>query len=251
MTMRWKLFRPFVSFFLLALAVVGNPLVALSADGKIHLISAENPGGLLEIKNDDVVGAYPTFFGEASNRSGVSIDYRIVPWMRAVKETEHSDNLLLFPFTRNEERENRFNWITPLKDEPICFSSVNAGVDTLEDARKLKRVLVWRGSSHESFLEKNGFGNLITVANVDKVIQILKASPDAAWFSACDQLHFLFDQESYGISAKVGTPVTNEAIWLVSGKSLVPKPELNKFVQAIDTLRKKKFLEKLLNEVAK
>jgi polar amino acid transport system substrate-binding protein len=205
---------------------------------------------LLEIKEEKVVGAYPSFFQEASRRSGVSIDYRIVPWSRAVKEAEGSENLMLFPFTRTAARENRFTWITPLKEDPICFASVEAQIDSLDDARKLKRVLVWRGTSHQAFLEKQGFTNLILVGNVKKVLQIFNASPDAAWYTVCDQAQLFFTAEGAGISAKIGTPVVNEAIWLAGGKSFVPPRGLKKFVQTIDALRGEKLLDKLLAEAA-
>ena len=149
-------FRNFAAFHLVLLFISVNSAAGLASDGGIRLISAENPGGLLEIRDEKIIGAYPSFFHEASTRSGVSIDYRIVPWVRAVKETEQSDSLMLFPFTRTAARENRFTWITPLKEDPICFASGEAQINSLEEARKLKRVMVWRGTSQQAFLDRAG-----------------------------------------------------------------------------------------------
>lgn len=81
--------------FLFAIILSVTPLSALGADNAVHLISTELSGGQLEIKDGKYVGSFAAFFSEASKRSGVPIEYRIVPWVRAVKETERSDNLLL------------------------------------------------------------------------------------------------------------------------------------------------------------
>ncbi|MBL6946550.1 MAG: transporter substrate-binding domain-containing protein [Rhodospirillales bacterium] len=251
MVKRWTCLRRLGVSLFVVLSVFGAPPSALSAEDSIHLISAEISGGLLEKRGNEVVGAYADFFREASARSGVPIDFRIVPWARAIKETERSDNMLLFPFTRTAERENRFNWITPLKEDPMCFASVGAKIDSLEDARKLKRILVWRGASHLAYLKKLGFENLIVVGKTAKVMQILKASPDAAWYWVCDQAQLLLDKGEFNVPFKIGAPVASEAVWLVGSKSFAPAPQFNKFVQAIEALRGEKLMEKLLAAIAK
>jgi len=251
MKMGWTFLGRLIVSVLVLLSIFGKPLSARAAEDSVHLVSTEIQGGLLEKQGEEVVGAYAEFFHEASARSDVRVDYRIVPWARAVKETERSTDLLLFPFTRTEERESRFTWIAPLKEEPMCFVSVAAQIDSLEEARKLKRVMVWRGASHQAFLEKQGFGNLIPVGNTEKVVQIWKASPDAAWYFVCDQAQLLLDQGKFGISFKVGAPVASEAVWLVGSKSFVPPPYFDKFVRAIDALKGEKLLEKLLADAAK
>ncbi len=236
--------------FLLCFSLVANPKIGFAGDASIHLISAETPGGILERKGNAIVGAYPTFFNEASELSKVTVDYRIVPWARAVKETENSDSLLLFPFSRTPEREDRFNWITPLIKDPICFASPDKQINSLATARKLKRVLVWRGSSMETFLKQQGFTNLIDIASLDQVSRLFKTFPASAWYTVCDQAYSLYQAGKTKTSVKVGKSVASEMVWLVSSKSYVSPTGLNKFVDAINILRDKSRLNQLL-EAAK
>jgi polar amino acid transport system substrate-binding protein len=251
MTLRWSHLGRFVVSFFIVATVFGNPLAALSDDTRVHLISTPLPGGQLEMKGGEIVGAYAAFFREASRRSGAPINFRIVPWVRAVAETENSDDMLLFPFTRTGEREHRFSWVALLREDPMCFVSVGVAINTLEEARSVKRIIVWRGTSHQAFLEQQGFQNLIVVAEVNKIIQILNAAHDAACYFPCERAQSYLDPDKSEIVVKLGTPVASETIWLAGGKSFVRTPAANSFAAAIDVLHGEKLLEKLLGEIAK
>ncbi len=239
--------RAVIAIFFL-LMIIGVPQRVFAAEDGVHLISAKLPGGLLEYVDEKLVGAYATYFHEASVRSGVQIDFRIVPWARAVRETERSDNLLLFPLTRTPKREARFIWITPLTENLMCFSSVGAPVNSLDEARKLKRVITWLGTSHQEFLEKNKFKNLIVVKTKLKILEILKSAPDAALYWVCNEIQSFLDADKSEITVKIGAPVSGEDIWLASGKSFVRNAQTDKFVKALVALKEKDLLTRLLNE---
>jgi len=240
-----------VVLFLFVLSAIGFSTTAYSADNGVHLISAEMPGGQFEKKDGKYVGAYVDFFTQASKLSGIPVDYRMVPWTRAVKETESSNNYLIFPFTRTEERESLFTWISPLNKDQMCFASTRTSVNNLEQARKLKRVLVWRGTSQQAYLEKQGFHNLVKVDDTDQIIRIIKATTDAAWYFICDQAQSFLDPNKSDINLKLGSVVAEEVIWLAGGKALKQTAELNKYVEAVKVLEKEKLLKRLLAEVAK
>ncbi|PHS79703.1 MAG: hypothetical protein COB59_00640 [Rhodospirillaceae bacterium] len=233
--------------FVLPLCVVFtaflNSSEAQSGDDSIHLISTSVSGGMIEQKGDEIVGAFATFFKEASARSDVAVDYRLVPWARAVKETEHSDNLLLFPFTRTAEREHRFTWLIPLVEDEMCFVSVAQQIKTLAQARQLKRVLVWQGTSHKAFLTAEGFENLITVRTNKKVIEVLKGSSDAAFYFMCNQAQALVDPTRSELVVKLGATIAHEAIWLVGGKGLKRTKEIDQFIQAVQSLKEEHVLK--------
>jgi len=227
------------------IAVCGGPL---SAEEPVHLVSTEIKGGQLESKDGKYVGAYATFFDKAATQSGTKIDYRLVPWVRAVKETEHADNLLLFPFTRTPERENRFTWLVKLNEDPLCFASQKGPINSIDAARKLKRVLVWRGSSNQTYLEKLGFENLILVSSMKKAVHILKSDPNAAVYVTCEQAKSYLLSESPNNVFKVGAPVSSEIMWLVGSKSLKRTAAIDKLAVAIEALEKTRLLRKLLDE---
>lgn len=228
--------------------MTGAPLNAFSDDNQVHLISTEISGGQLEIKDGKYVGAYPVFFERAASQSATKIKYRIVPWARAVRETERSDKFLLFPFTRTPEREKQFTWLVKLNEDPMCFASVSEPANTIAAARELKRVIVWRGTSNQAFLEKQGFQNLIIVSSMEKIRRILKTAPKAAWYTVCEQAKTFPDPAKSDIALKIGDPVSSEVMWLVGGKSLKRTPDIDKLAGTIKILEKTRLLRKLLDE---
>ncbi|PCI39426.1 MAG: hypothetical protein COB46_08920 [Rhodospirillaceae bacterium] len=235
---RPQIFPPrIILLFCVVFTAFVQPPESQAAADNIHLISTGVAGGRIEQKDDEIVGAFATFFKEASARSGVAVDYRLVPWARAVKETEYSDHLLLFPFTRTAEREHRFTWLTPLQEDAMCFVSVAHKIKSLEQARKLKRVIVWQGTSHKKFLTGEGFENLISVRTEKKVIEVLKGSSDAAFYWMCDQAQDFVDPTRSELVVKLGATIAHEAIWLVGGKGLKRTTKIDKFVQAVQALK--------------
>lgn len=216
------------------------------AKDQIHLISTTISGGEIEDKDGQIVGVYPAVFGKAADQAGVTVGYRLVPWARATVEAEQSSSLLVFPLTRSAERENRYTWVTKLLEDKICFASFGEPVNSLDEARKRKRVLVWRGSSQKTYLEKQGFNNLVVVGHIEKVDHILSSAPDSAWFHVCDQVQPFLSSAPSTIKLTIGSPITSESMWLAGGKELVRTPAIDKFAGRVEALVKSGELKKLL-----
>jgi hypothetical protein len=219
---------------------------ALAADGRVHLISTTLSGGELDMKDGKVVGSYAMFFNTVAKLAGIEINYRLVPWARAAAETEQSNSLLLFPLTRTAARENRFTWVSQLGETPMCFASADDPVNTIEEARKRKRVLVWRGSSHQEYMETQGLKNLVLVDNIKKIARILANAPDSAWYYLCDQVQSFLNTAPSDIKLTIGAPVSSETTWLAGGKSLFRTPAINKFSDSASSLIEKGVLNKLM-----
>jgi len=229
----------------------GKSLSPVSSPNLIHLISAEMKGGIFERINGHFVGVYPDYFDEASLLSGVTIDYQMFPWARAVKKVEGSDQFLIFPFTRTPDRENKFSWVARLNEDKTCFSSTGAALNSLEDAKKRKRILAWRGSSNQTYLEEQGFKKLIIVHDTEQVVKILKSDPKAAFYYPCDSAQSFLDASQSKIILKLGAPIVSEEIWLAGSKQFKHTGSSNRFVEAIATLEKDKRLNKLMNKLLK
>lgn len=236
------------SFIAVGLLLFAYPFLVQAQDNKLHLISTDFAGGSLKVVDGRVSGNYADFFREAAARSGVEIDFRIVPWARAIKETEESKTFLIFPFTRSKEREKNFKWVVPIKEDSMCFVSQDGKTNTFEKARNLSRVLVWYRGSHKDYLESLSFGNLATINSAERAAEILTAKPGSAWYYICSDSKSFVDKNRLNNDLKIGIPVASEAIWLASGNAYTESEELKKFTNSIRQLNDEKFLEKLLKK---
>lgn len=217
----------------------------------IHLISTEMKGGLFEKEQDHYIGVYPSFFNEASFLSRVSLDYQMVPWARAVKKVEGSEQFLIFPFTRTPDRENKFSWVARLIEESTCFASTGVSPNSLDDAKKRKRILAWLGSSYQTYLENMGFKNLIILHDTEQAVRILNSDPEAAFYYPCDSAQSFLDSTKSKIALNLGAPVASDELWLAGSKLFKHTDATNRFFQEIATLEKNKMLNKLMEKLGK
>lgn len=233
--------RPFVVAICLALSVLHAGAVSPAAAQQekadpIRLLAEEIPGGFLKIENGKGIGVYPDLFYEAAANSGTQLEFRFVPWERAFREVERSTDLLTFPLTRLPEREARYSWLVPLDRDEIVFLSRDVPVDTLEQARKLDRILVWRGSSMEIFLTQKGFSNLIPVSQTKALIRMLLRGRADAWFTVRPEHDEVTGPDGGPVNLVSGAVIHSESIWLAGGRSFIHTEASRRFAEHVEKL---------------
>lgn len=238
MKLHKSLYMTVFSFCLLALCAPSISFAAgQDAQGSfITLLAEEIPGGFLEIEGTQGKGVYPELFYEAAATSDVKLIFRFVPWGRAFREVEGSTHLLTFPLTRLPERESKYRWLVPLDKDEIVFLSLDKQVNSLEQARKLKEILVWRGSSMEIFLMAQGFTNLISVGKTSAIIRMLKNGRGDAWFTIRPESDEFLDSDGKTVKVLSGDVINSESVWLVGGKSFSHSEASKRFTKAVQRL---------------
>ncbi|MBF0290243.1 MAG: transporter substrate-binding domain-containing protein [SAR324 cluster bacterium] len=107
------------------------------------------------------------------------IQIKIRPWARAYKELKNKPNVALFSTTRTASRENLFKWVGPLFEVQWIFVSKKANnikITSLEDAKKVKKIGVYRDDARDQFLREQGFTNLHTSVKPEHYVKMLLAN---------------------------------------------------------------------------
>tara|TARA_B100000959_G_scaffold283894_2_gene353935 strand:+ start:942 stop:2654 length:1713 start_codon:yes stop_codon:yes gene_type:complete len=101
----------------------------------------------------------------------------VMPWVDGYKLAQEKDNIILFSTTRTPFREDLFKWVGPLvPNNSVFFARKGSGisVNSLDEAKKLKSIGVYKDAFAELLLKKKGFTNLDTVVdnreNVKKLV---------------------------------------------------------------------------------
>lgn len=108
---------------------------------------------------------------------GNADDILFVPEVRAMKIAEDTPNVVLFGFSRTEEREQDFYWITPLARKSwVLYAHESAPVTlaSLDEAKVLERIGVVRGDVRATHLKTHGFRNIDEVAYHELNVKMLK-----------------------------------------------------------------------------
>jgi polar amino acid transport system substrate-binding protein len=100
---------------------------------------------------------------ELQKRVGNTDPIALVPWIRAYHELESEPNVVLFSMVRSAKRNPLFQWVGPTGESSFAFY-VKAGsphqVKSLEDAKTLELIGVYREDARDQYLTRLGFTNL-------------------------------------------------------------------------------------------
>jgi len=115
-----------------------------------------------------LVGPSVEIVREIINRLGTKEKIQVYPWARAYKMALEEKNVVLFGMTYTDERKDRFKWVGPLATKrDILVGKKNSGIkiNTLDDAKKVRRIGTLLDDTRGRMLEILGFTNLEPVSD--------------------------------------------------------------------------------------
>jgi polar amino acid transport system substrate-binding protein len=127
-----------VMVFLMALAV--STTVQASPLNKFQLMT-EHWAPYQYEDGKELKGYAVDIVAELLKRTGSSQtkkDIQLLPWARAYRELETTENTLLFSVTRTPERENKFKWVGPIFYNTTYLIALKDSHIKIEDGHSLK-----------------------------------------------------------------------------------------------------------------
>ena len=154
-----KLFVSMVLVFLVSVQPV------LSAD--LNILT-ENLPPLNYVDGGILVGPSVEIVREIQKRVGSHEQIKVYPWARAYKMALEEENVVLFGMTYTKVRQDKFKWVGPLatkRDILVAKKGSGIKINSLEDAKKVKRIGTLRDDTRERLLKRHGFTNLEPVSD--------------------------------------------------------------------------------------
>jgi len=132
------------------------------------IVLTENLPPLNYVEDGVLVGPSVEIVTEIQRRVGSNEKIEVYPWARAYKMALEEENIVLFSTTYTKDRHDKFKWIGPLaKKRDILVAKKSSGIEinSLEDAKKVKRIGTLRDDTRELLLKSLGFSNLESVSD--------------------------------------------------------------------------------------
>ncbi|MGN7610710.1 substrate-binding periplasmic protein [Magnetococcales bacterium HHB-1] len=200
-------------------------LTLLTANFPPFSIEGENPSGVLYVLVKEIL--------KRSKVDHYSIHFK--PWSRALYVAKVKENHLLFPIGRTAEREKDYTWIAKLVNVEFAFVSKTKEIISLEEAKKLSRITVYRDTTMEKFLRKHQFTNLdLDIAHTSA--EKLAFSRVDAWYAPVCKALWLWRQFKFQTPLKVGKAFESFPVWIVGSKTL-SKEFVQKFRRTLTEMR--------------
>ena len=110
-----------------------------------------------------VAGTAVNVVRELLRRVGHPDTIEIRTWSLAYHLARTEDNHVIFSTARTPKREDMFKWVGPILEDNLVFFARKASglaINSLDDARKVKKIGVYRHDVSEDHLAEMGFSNL-------------------------------------------------------------------------------------------
>ncbi len=105
---------------------------------------------------------------EILKRVGHPDNIKLISWTKGYNATLNSSGYALYGTARNAEREKLFKWVGPITEfECVLYArkDFDKKIATLEDAKKVSAIGVYKDDFQEQLLKKEGFENLQSTIN--------------------------------------------------------------------------------------
>jgi len=117
-------------------------------------------------------------------RLGHKNNIKILPWTEGYNHVLHNENTMLFSTTRTAEREELFKWVGPLIPNNTVFfakKGTSTVINSLNDAKNVRSIGVYKDDSGEQLLLEKGFSNLDSVVDNKENITKLASGKIDLW----------------------------------------------------------------------
>ena len=105
---------------------------------------------------------------EIQRRVGNNDPIQMVPWARGLKYLNEEPNTVLFSMGRTAERNDLYQWVGPVSEEVMGLyakADSRLRIKSLDDAKKVHAIGVYRDDIRDQYLTNKGFTNLYRVTS--------------------------------------------------------------------------------------
>tara|TARA_B100000315_G_scaffold115297_1_gene105824 strand:- start:763 stop:1590 length:828 start_codon:yes stop_codon:yes gene_type:complete len=114
-------------------------------------------------ENGKITGVATEVVQELLKRVGHPDNIKLHSWSLGYKLIQEKEGHILFSTTRTKVREKLFKWVGPLLPQKLVFfarKGSNYSFSTLTEAKKVRRIGVYRDDVGDLLLKEKGFKNL-------------------------------------------------------------------------------------------
>ena len=229
--------------FLVAALLVG--LDAGSSALGNEIVATDYPPFM--IKNGEKPGFSLEILKAAEKRIGRDSRVTFLPFKRMLKTLQRRKDVLNPALYRTPERENKFIWVAKYRTFNNVFLTVGPPVDSLEQAKTLRKIGVEAGIAMDLRLTRWGFTNLERADRAEINARKLAAGRIDAWALTDVLAQWIWKRVGSGKPLTIGRPFHSSDCYVVAGPDF-PVEEARLYRDAINQMLKDGTIEAILRK---
>ena len=137
---------------LLAVLVLVSGWACVASEGKMRVITEDNPPYNFPDERGNITGQSTEIVRSLISKTGSDASIELMPWSRGYDIVQNQPNTMLYSTGRMPFREEMFKWVGPIGFADEWFYAKrgsNIKVTSLDDAKKVKSIAVYRDDSNQ------------------------------------------------------------------------------------------------------
>ncbi len=183
---------------------------------------------------------------EIQRRVGSTDPIIVVPWSRGYLELQTLPHVVLFSTARTAERNALFKWVGPIDERRyVLYARADSTIRlrTLEDAKRLGSIGVYKDDVRDLYLTGKGFKNLDrTIDNVNNVKKLMAGRIDAFPYSTVGIEELAQSAGHKASDMKQVLPLFNVQLYIAMSKDM-PDATVRAWSDALARMKKDKTFE--------
>jgi polar amino acid transport system substrate-binding protein len=174
---------------------------------------------------------------EMAKRSGLKIEIEMTAWRRAQEDMKTTPNTMGFHLFRTPDREASYAWHFSILESQVAFVSTRTPVNSMEEAKRLSRVVVIAGTPQETEMKKAGASNVEIVDKVEAAIRMLESGRVDAFYTIAQRASYAWSEAGFPLNKLViGKPQRVDELFVASNKQM-PTGSMAKLKAAFESMK--------------
>ena len=226
---------------IMALVILMSVCLAGCSQAGLRVISEENPPFNFTDETGNVTGQSTEVVRQVISKTGSQVSIEMLPWSQGYSIVQKEPNTVLYSTTRMPQREGLFKWVGPIGTSDNWFYSKRGAditIASLDDAKKVKSIAVYKDDSNQIFLQGQGFTNLDISQDPAECIKKLVGGKVDLWLGPAEGLHFIAYGAGINPAEIQAVKFVRRGDWYIAFNKETPDSTIQAWQQALDDMKK-------------
>lgn len=228
--------------------LLGILLASLAPAQSLTIYTEIDPPNQLQSETGELSGMAVEIVREIQRRVGNTDPISVVPWSRGYLELQTLPNVVLFSTARTKERNPLFKWVGPIDERRyVLYVRADSKIQlrTLEEAKRLSAIGVYKDDVRDLYLTGKGFKNLDrTIDNLSNVKKLMSGRIDAFAYATTGMPELVRMAGYRPEDMKEALPLLNVQLYIAMSKG-TPDATVRAWSNALARMKKDRTFEHL------
>ena len=225
---------------LLAVLILFSGFGCAVPDGKMRVITEDNPPYNFMDERGNITGQSTEIVRSLISKTGSDAAIELMQWSKGYDIVQNQPNTMIFSTGRIPFREQMFKWVGPIGFADEWFYAKRGSdlkISSLDDARKVKSIAVYKDDSNQLFLIEKGFTNLDVNENDVQCIKKLMDGKVDLWLGPSEGFPFLAYQAGVNPAEIEPLSYVRRTDWYLAFNRLTPDTTIEAWQKALDAMK--------------